>query len=167
MNEAARFLKEGDPVPSREQCLDMREQCLSFSMRRAARAVTAAYDEALADSGLTACQLTILGHLLAGAGASLRQLAAMLELEPSTLSRNLALLARKSLVRLDVGSDRREKSVHLTPQGERALAAGYARWREVQQRLGGVVPRPELEGLLGLNRRLTESLRGADDDPEP
>ena len=164
MNEAARFLREGDSVPSREQCIDMRRHCLSFNMRRAARAVTAAYDEALQGTGLTACQLTILAQLSAGSGASLRHLAGALELEPSTLSRNLALLARKGLVRLDVGSDRREKSVHLTPSGEHALAAGYARWREVQRRVGSLVAGSELEALLGLNRRLTAALRGEDED---
>ena len=164
MNEAARFLREGDAVPSREQCMDMRRQCLSFNMRRAARAVTAAYDEALTGTGLTACQLTILAQLSAGSGASLRSLAGALELEPSTLSRNLALLSRKGLVRLDQGSDRREKSVHLTPSGERALTAGYARWREVQERLGSLVPGHELETLIGLNRHLTAALRGADED---
>jgi DNA-binding MarR family transcriptional regulator len=141
----------------------MRRQCVSFNMRRAARAVTAAYDEALIGTGLTACQLTILAQLSAGSGASLRHLAADLELEPSTLSRNLALLARKSLVRLDTGSDRREKSVNLTPAGERALAAGYACWREVQQRLNDLVESADLQALLGLNRRLTVALRGGED----
>ena len=144
--------------------MDMRRSCLSFNMRRAARAVTAAYDEALVGTGLTACQLTILAQLSAHSGSSLRHLAAALELEPSTLSRNLALLSRKALVRLDIGSDRREKAVYLTPAGERALAAGYARWREVQQHLGTLVAGAELDALLGLNRRLTAALRGGDDE---
>ena len=47
---------------------------------------------------------------------------------------------------------------------ERALAAGYARWREVQQHLGTLVAGSELDALLGLNRRLTAALRGGDDD---
>jgi DNA-binding MarR family transcriptional regulator len=164
VNSAARSIQEVAGPPTREQCLDMRRQCVSFTMRRAARAVTAAYDEALIGTGLTACQLTILAQLSAGSGASLRHLAGALELEPSTLSRNLALLARKSLVRLDVGADRREKSVHLTPRGEVALAAGYACWRDMQQRLIGMLASAELEALLGVNRRLTDILRGSVDD---
>jgi DNA-binding MarR family transcriptional regulator len=137
----------------------MHSSCLGFFSRRTSRAINGAYDEALAGAGLTACQLTLLAALAAGAGGSLRSLAATVDLEPSTLSRNLALLSRRGLVRLATGSDRREKSIRLTASGQEALAVGFARWREVQQRVHALLAPAELDTLLRLGDRLAEALR--------
>ncbi|HVS01224.1 MAG TPA: MarR family winged helix-turn-helix transcriptional regulator [Thermoanaerobaculia bacterium] len=142
------------PLPTTEECLEMRRLCANFQLRRAARQLTGAYDRHLAGVGLTAAQLPILAALRAGAGSSVGRLASVLDLDHSTLSRNLALLARKRLVRLQVGEDRRSRSVEMTASGEEALARGFRRWREVQDALEQAIPRQRLDAGFGFVRDL-------------
>ena len=50
----------------------------------------------------------------------------------TTLTRNLRLLAKKGLIRIQMGSDRREREVTLTDRGREALAKGYPFWQKAQ-----------------------------------
>jgi DNA-binding MarR family transcriptional regulator len=51
------------------------------------------------------------------------------------LTRNLRLLAKKGLIRIQMGSDRREREVTLTDRGREALASGYPHWQKAQARV--------------------------------
>ncbi len=67
-------------------------QCACFNTRKAARAVTRFYDDMLAPSGLKATQLTMLGAISISGPTRMSELADMLALVKSTLTRNLTLL---------------------------------------------------------------------------
>ncbi|MGH7381821.1 MAG: MarR family winged helix-turn-helix transcriptional regulator [Candidatus Methylomirabilales bacterium] len=106
--------------------------CACSNIRQAARAVTQLFDEALRPSGLRATQFGILGATMAMGPLTLTKLAEVTVTDRTTLTRNLKLLQKRGLIRIQTGSDRREREVTLTDRGREALAKGYPFWQEAQ-----------------------------------
>ncbi len=110
-------------------------QCACFNTRKAARAVTRFYDDMLAPSGLKATQLTMLGAISISGPTRMSELAEMLALDKTTLTRNLKLLEAGGLIAIAAGADRRVRVVALTGAGTDALEHALPRWREAQRRI--------------------------------
>lgn len=107
--------------------------CACFALRRAARALTQHYDRALRPSGMRITQFTLLALVRARGPVAIHELAAATASDPATLSRNLALLRRRGWIRITSRKqDRRERRVHVTAAGGRALAVALAPWRSAQ-----------------------------------
>ena len=122
--------------------------CLCGTLRRLSRAVTAAYDEALAPSGLRITQFAILRTLVRIGPVAVTRLAAEAALDRSTMGRNLDPLERRGLVRMEVGEkDQRERIVHLTEAGQAALEASLPYWREAQAALADRIPAAAVQDL--------------------
>ena len=131
--------------------------CACIALRRATRAVTAAYDAALAPSGLRVTQFSVLRTLARLGPLGVTRLAEKVALDRSTMGRNLDPLERRGLVHIEVGvTDRRERVAHLTPAGEAAIEAALPLWREAQGRVTRLV---ETSALAALTERLG-ALRG-------
>ena len=109
--------------------------CLCEALRRAARTVTRMYDDALRPARLRTTQFSLLAHLNATRDARVCDLAAALQLDDTTLPRNLRPLDRRGLLKVRQGSDRREKRVSITPAGRKLLAEAAPLWIAVQERL--------------------------------
>lgn len=128
--------------------------CTCFNTRRAARAVTAYYDRALAPSGVTASQISMLGGIKMTGPAPIQRLSEVLDLDHTTLTRNLKLLADAGWITAHPGADRRERVIALSPEGEAALARAMPLWqaaqRRVQERLGPERWRRLLDDLAAL-----------------
>ncbi len=110
-------------------------QCACFNTRKAARAVTRFYDDMLAPSGLKATQLTMLGAISISGPTRMSELADMLALDKTTLTRNLKLLEAGGLIAIAAGADRRERVVTLSRAGADAVDRARPRWREAQRRM--------------------------------
>ncbi len=110
-------------------------QCACFNARRAARAVTRFYDDILAPSGLKATQLTMLGAISISGTARMSELADLLALDKTTLTRNLKLLEAAGLIAITAGVDRRVRVVAPTDAGTDALDSALPLWREAQRRM--------------------------------
>jgi DNA-binding MarR family transcriptional regulator len=108
--------------------------CACSALRRTARALTLAYDEALRPTGLRIGQFSILRRLRAVGEITVAELADLLALDRTTLARNLKPLERDALVGVRVGSDRRERLLALTPQGAAALDGAVPLWLEANAR---------------------------------
>ena len=106
--------------------------CACGNLRKAARAVTQLYDEALRPTGLRATQFGILAATMALGPVTVTKLAERTVTDRTTLTRNLRLLAKKGLIRIQTGNDRREREVTLTDRGREALAKGYPFWQKAQ-----------------------------------
>jgi DNA-binding MarR family transcriptional regulator len=131
--------------------------CLLLRLRMMARRATRHYDRHLAPSGLGIGQFWLLGMLWSMDGASVTDLAARLELERTTLTRNLRPLQRKNLVSLGAGADRRTRSVHITAAGKAAVLAGQPLWAAAQAELADTLGRAEFDALYGaLDRALAK-----------
>ncbi|SDT88922.1 transcriptional regulator, MarR family [Verrucomicrobium sp. GAS474] len=111
--------------------------CHCASLRKAARHLSQAYDEALAPSGLRITQFSLLAaiSLTQEGEPTLRELAETMGMDRSTLGHNLRPLEREHLVSLETGrADARSRSVVLTPQGREKLNQAAPLWRAMQAR---------------------------------
>lgn len=107
--------------------------CAAFTLRKTARVVSQAYDNAMRAGGLRSTQFTILVAIYRSSPISVGQLAELTLMSPTTMTRNLALLKSQGLVEVADRGARREKHVRLTAEGERALARTAPLWRKAQQ----------------------------------
>lgn len=113
------------------------ELCLCFQLRAAARRVSAAYARRLAPIGLGLPQYSLVGMAWAcekqnGRPPSITELAAALDLDRSTLSRNLKPIIAAGLVEVAPAGHGRAKLVRATREGRAAYRAGVALWRAAQ-----------------------------------
>lgn len=109
--------------------------CTCANLRRAARVATQFYDAVLRPSGLRVTQFTPLQALNLAPGISQKQLAGLLGMDSTTLTRTLALLRRKGWLRSEAGTDRRELRIFLTPAGRREYTRVTPYWESAQRRL--------------------------------
>jgi DNA-binding MarR family transcriptional regulator len=115
--------------------------CLCIQARRAARSLTQLYGEHLAPSGLTPAQFGLLSLLDARPHLSQAEIAEALDLDQTTLSRNLALLvAARTIKRAQGREDKRLATYVLTAAGAQKHRAALSGWlkaqQTMQQRLG-------------------------------
>ena len=114
--------------------------CVCVNLRRATRALTQLYDSALAEAGVKVTQFSLLRAIQRSEPAAITTLAEDLELDRTTLARNLLPLQRDRLVTLATGDDQRVTEVRLTAKGRKAIAQALPLWQQVQdeiaQRLG-------------------------------
>jgi DNA-binding MarR family transcriptional regulator len=104
--------------------------CASFNFRRAARAVTRLYDLALEDSGVRSTQFTLLVGIAKNQPVAMGDLAHVLMIDPTTLTRSLRLLEKEGLIKISGRSARRQRFLNLTQKGEQALKRSLPAWRK-------------------------------------
>src|SRR5579863_2878917 len=92
-------------------------ECVCVNLRRAARAMSQLYDEALAESGVKITQFSLLRAVERNEPAPITLLAEEMELDRTTLARNLQPLERERLIVLKPGNDKRVVEVSLTAVG--------------------------------------------------
>jgi len=109
--------------------------CTSFNLRKAARAVTQFYDDALRDSGLKSTQFSLLAAAAVLGAAPISRLAEEMAMDRTTLTRNLKPLQTEGLLRVEAGADRRVRNVAVTPEGAALLEKTMPMWRKAQTRM--------------------------------
>ena len=135
--------------------------CTCFNLRKAARAVTQMYDEALKPSGLRATQFSLLSVVENNGPIGIAELAKRLVTDRTTLTRNLKPLLREELLEVVEVADRRQRPITLTPRGRDTLARALPLWREVQARMAAGLGRARWTGLLGdLNAAVRQAHAG-------
>jgi DNA-binding MarR family transcriptional regulator len=126
-------------MPSRDDILDIHHMCACLHTRMAARAVTRFYDEALRPVGLKGTQFVLLAAIEVDEAGSITDLAERIDIERTTLVRNLQLLRKEGLVTPQRGANGRSKPT-LSDKGRAALEAAVPLWRvaqtEIENRLG-------------------------------
>jgi DNA-binding MarR family transcriptional regulator len=125
--------------------------CISTRIRQLSRIVTRVYDDALRPLGITASQFTLLTQLAQQDGITAVEIGHALDIEKSTLSRNLKRLLQDGFLTMDPPAGRRGRGLHLTPKGEMVITQGFPVWREAQTRtirVLGPESRSILDGLL-------------------
>src|SRR3979490_3068699 len=137
----------------------MPSACTCFRLRSLTRRVTQLYAQALAPSGLTVTQYSLLAHALRqDAAPTLSELAQQLFTDRTTLTRNLKPLAGAGLVKLADGADARSKAVRVTAKGRSAFQAARPLWKAAQARLRAQAGGARLTALHGLIEELLHAL---------
>lgn len=110
-------------------------RCYCALLRKATRRVTSLYDDALQPLGINLAQFSLLRHIERGEPISMTELGRKIELERSTVSRNVKVLEGMGLVLAGTGTDQREAVVALTEKGRQILADGDPFWQDAQDKI--------------------------------
>ncbi len=143
----------------KKTCSQMSRNCVDFNLRRAARKVTKAFDEAIKPSGLKITQFSLLTAAFLQENQNVGRLAELMGMDRTTLSRNLKLLEKRGLVKLEPGQDRREVRVSLTPEGLDAMEKAAPLWHEMQERIVQGLGELRWEAMLAELRMLGKILK--------
>jgi DNA-binding MarR family transcriptional regulator len=128
-------MKERTSSSEYERIAQLGPTCICNNLRLAARLVTNYYDKLLEPTGLRVSQATILVVLYRAGIQTINEMAEKLELDRTTLTRNLKRLAHQGLLTIAPGSDQRTRVVALTPEGEAALLKALPLWEQAQSHM--------------------------------
>lgn len=104
--------------------------------------------------GLRVTQYSILANLARTDGLSITELAERLEMERSTLTRNLQPMVRSDWIRVDSGPDNRQRAVVVTSSGKAKFEEAQPRWKQAERELRTTVGKDEVEALRRLLDRV-------------
>ena len=122
------------------------------------------YDEALRPFNLKLTQYSVLANLARRPGSTITELAGLLDMDRTTLTRNLGPLQRRGLVDIRTGSDTRIRAVSLTDEGGRLLDAAMPSWRRAEDAIRAQLGKRDVDGLHVLLDQVlaeTKSLDGS------
>ncbi|WP_439543962.1 MarR family winged helix-turn-helix transcriptional regulator [Hyphomicrobium sp.] len=131
--------------------------CLATRVRQLSRIITRLYDDAMRPLGITASQYTLLAQLASRDGITAVEIGHELDIEKSTLSRNLKRLLALGMIIMDPPAGRRGRGLHLTTKGSTVLKEAYPVWQAAQARsvaAMGVDTRAKLDDLLRVAEKL-------------
>jgi DNA-binding MarR family transcriptional regulator len=129
--------------------------CLCASFRRATRALTQHYDEAMRPTGLRATQFTLLQALSLTGEVTQGRLGQILAMDSTTLTRTLEIMSRRGWVAKKQGKDRRERRLGLTKAGQAQFERALTRWDKLQADLRRRLGAEPWDSLMQLTRNVT------------
>ncbi|MFN3548222.1 MAG: MarR family winged helix-turn-helix transcriptional regulator [Mesorhizobium sp.] len=116
--------------------LQVKNACLCLHVQRAARSLARLFDEAFRPVGLTNGQFSMLMSLNRPASARMREVAALLAMDRTTLTAALKTLERRGLINIRTDpNDRRGKLLTLTDEGRETLVRALPIWRDTHAAL--------------------------------
>ncbi|MGO4404985.1 MarR family winged helix-turn-helix transcriptional regulator [Bosea sp. RAF48] len=125
--------------------------CYCTRLKTVTRKIAGLYDAALAPVGINIAQFAILRNVRRHQPVSLTELGRLLELDRSTMGRNIRVVEKMGLVQLGRGEDQRELVVSLSAQGEAILEEASPLWETCQQDITGRLGAERLKALNELS----------------
>jgi DNA-binding MarR family transcriptional regulator len=119
-------------------------------LRKTTRKLTSIYDDAVAPVGVNIAQFSLLRNIERGEPVSLTELGQRIELDRSTVGRNVKVLVKSGLIALSKGKDQREAVLALTANGRGVLEDGAPLWEAVQKKVEAVLGPNGLKELQAL-----------------
>jgi DNA-binding MarR family transcriptional regulator len=107
--------------------------CIAVRLRLLNRVVTGIYDDALRPLGLKVSQLNILIVTAKLGLARPAQVCEILQLDPSTLSRNVKPLQAHGWLEVVPDEDARTQPFRLTAQGRKLIEKAFPAWEQAQR----------------------------------
>lgn len=142
--------------------------CTHLKLRQAGRCLSQHYDAYTASAGLKTTQYSLIAAVMRREPVQPAALAASLNLDASTLTRNLRPLIEHGWIELLPGPDGRSRRIVTTAAGRAVRLEAQRYWREAQQALNnklGVKTVIELHTLL--DRVLAEFAAGESSESDP
>ena len=109
--------------------------CTNLKLRQLSRIVTRHYDSFVADVGLKITQYSLLSHVVKLGPIRPGDLARRMQMDASTLTRNLQPLAALGLMTEGAGADARSRLVSATEAGIAKQTQAQQAWKAAQQAL--------------------------------
>ena len=133
-------------------------QCVCARLLQVTRVVAGHYDRSLRKLGVTGNQVVLLSVIAALRRCTPADLEPILQMDRSTVSRNLSRLVSAGLVTKIPGRDRRTWSAVLSAKGEELLVRAVPVWRESQAWAEELIGRQGTEAIRRVARRTNEHL---------
>lgn len=106
--------------------------CSSFKLRQLSRRVSQHFDRIVGAAGLKTTQYSLLSHVMRREPVRPGDLAAEMEMDASTLTRNLQPLVKLGWLEIGPGADGRSRFVTLTDVGREKRAQAQREWKRAQ-----------------------------------
>jgi DNA-binding MarR family transcriptional regulator len=119
---------------------EIASECLGVRVRLLNRTITRIYDASLRPHGLTATQLNLLASIQNLEPAQAGEIARLLSMEISTLSRNAHLMERAGWLTIEPAEHGNGRLLRLTKEGASKIDEAIPAWRQAQE---------ETKALLG------------------
>lgn len=141
---------------SAKQCAqEMGGACIAMRSRVINRVISRIYDEALRPHGIKGSQMSILAVISGFGRAEPSEICRLLQLDASTLSRNVSRMKSKGWLNADPRSDRRAHRLELTANGERIIEEAFSSWQEAQNKVTSALG----EENMAVIRKVARTLR--------
>jgi DNA-binding MarR family transcriptional regulator len=124
--------------------------CTCANLRRAARAVTRAYNQELKAVGIEITQFTLLMALDTTGEIPQGRLGRLLGLDSTTLTRMLDLLKKREWVQAKEGIDRRVRVFSMTRAGQEQFRQARPHWKRAQDSLEKALGAAAVDQLTGI-----------------
>ncbi len=109
--------------------------CMCLSIRKASRNITQAYNEEFKGLGINITQFSVLA-ILAGTGKqTITKVAHQLGSERTTVTRAIAILEKKKLIKIVLGADKRERLIAISKKGIEILDLARPHWKSAQLKI--------------------------------
>jgi DNA-binding MarR family transcriptional regulator len=106
--------------------------CSSFKLRQLSRRVSQHFDHIVGAAGLKTTQYSLLSHVMRLEPVRPGDLAAEMEMDASTLTRNLQPLVKLGWLTVGPGADARSRFVTLTDAGRDKRSEAQREWKRAQ-----------------------------------
>jgi DNA-binding MarR family transcriptional regulator len=127
--------------------MSTRLPCYCATMRQATRVISQKYEAALRGTQLTITQYTLLTALTELDRPRVSDLAEVLAMDQTTLSRTLKLMERDGLISSVPGEDQRESRWVISARGRARMRRALPRWQEAQRAVEQALGSAETESL--------------------
>jgi DNA-binding MarR family transcriptional regulator len=135
------------------------KNCTNFKSSQLSRKLKRLYDAELAKAGLKSTQYSLLTHVARRGPISATALANRIEIDTSTLSRNIKLLVRSGWLVMNVGEDARNRIITITPTGLAKQAEADVYWCQVQKKVNESLGEERITSLLSIIDECMERLK--------
>jgi len=136
--------------------------CTNFKLRQLTRLVSQHCEPFFAETGLKTTQYSLLSHIDKLGPLAPGQLARRMDLDASTLTRNLQPLLAAGLVEQLPGGDARSRLVQVTSAGHAKRAAMKADWKRAQLSVNANLGEERVQRLHALLDECLGLLRAGD-----
>jgi DNA-binding MarR family transcriptional regulator len=133
--------------------------CTNLKLRQLGRIVTRHYDHHLAAVGLKNTQYALLSHVVILGPIRPSDLARRMQIDASTLTRNLQPMVAQGWLKIGEGEDARSRLVTATPEGNEKRTVGQKAWKDAQLALNDLLGTGR---VLALHELLDSSIASLD-----
>ena len=112
---------------------EMGEECIGVRIRLLNRVITNLYDKAFRPLCITTNQMSILISMLRRGFSTPGEIGNFLQMEKSTLSRNLDRMCKSGWLEILQGDDGRSQRLQMTPKGRKVVEQSLPLWRAAQK----------------------------------
>jgi len=145
-----------DEQKARELAKEAASQCIGLRLRFLSRVVSKIYDQALKPLDIKGNQATMLLMLFINGDSTPGKLGTALQMEKSTVSRNLERMRKKGWIGVSDRGHGSSQVITVTPKGKELLAAVHSEWAKAQHKASGLLGD---EGVRALST-LYDTIRG-------